>query len=304
MTMGSILLPKSMRNRWPWGGAAWLLATALMAASPALAQKVFPTPEAAVERLVDGLASHADDEVRAVLGPDFRRLMPLDGVSEDDRLDFLAAWSQGHRIDRNGAEARLVLADGWTLPIPIVRRGEGWAFDVRAGVEEVRIRRIGRNELAAIKAMVAYYDAQREYAAQDRNGNGVLEYARKFVSSPGQQDGLYWPTPDGEPASPAGPLLDTHDLKNGYYGYRFKILEAQGPAARGGARSYLSRDRLTNGFALVAWPARYGETGVMSFMVNHDGVVYQRNLGTASANVAGAMTRFDPDATWVALPAP
>jgi len=302
--MGPNLLPIFMPKGWPRGGAAWLLAAALMAASPAFAQKVFPTPEAAVEMLVDGLARHADDEVRAVLGPDYRRLMPLDEVSEDDRIGFLAAWSRGHRIDQEGAGARLVLGDGWTLPIPIVRRGEGWVFDVRAGVEEIRIRRIGRNELAAIKSMYAYYDAQREYAAEDRNGNGVLEYARRFLSRPGQQDGLYWSTPDGEPDSPAGPLFDTHDLKNGYYGYRFKILEAQGPAASGGARSYLTRGKLTNGFALVAWPARYGETGVMSFLINHDGVVYQRNLGAASANVAGAMTRFDPDTHWAALPPP
>ena len=304
MTMGSLLLPNSIRKRWPRGGAAWLLAAALMAAAPAIAQKVFPTPEAAVEMLVDGLASHADDEVRAVLGPDYRRLMPLDAVAEEDRLDFLAAWSRGHRIERDGSGARLVLGDGWTMPIPIVRRGEGWAFDVRAGVEEVRIRRIGRNELAAIKSMVAYVDAQREYAEQDRNGNGVLEYARRFLSQPGKQDGLYWSTSDGEPASPAGPLFDTRDIKDGYYGYRFKILEAQGPAASGGARSYLTGDKLTNGFALVAWPAHYGETGVMSFLVNHDGVVYQRNLGPASARVAGAMTRFDPGNAWVALPPP
>ncbi len=275
-----------------------------MATAPAIAQKTFPTPEAAVETLVDGLARHADDEVRAVLGPDYRRLMPLDAVSEGDRLDFLAAWSRGHRIERNGADARLVLGDGWTLPIPIVRHGEGWAFDVRAGVEEVRVRRIGRNELAAIKAMLAYVDAQREYAEQDRNGNGVLEYARRFLSQPGKQDGLYWSTPDGQPASPAGPLFDTRDIKDGYYGYRFKILEAQGPAASGGARSYLTRGKLTNGFAMIAWPAHYGETGVMSFLVSHDGVVYQRNLGTASATVAGAMTRFDPDTTWLPLPPP
>jgi hypothetical protein len=281
-----------------------LLVAALTASAPAHAQKVFPSPEAAVDVLVDGLARHADDEVRAVLGPDYRRLMPLDAVSEDDRLDFLAAWSRGHRIERNGADARLVLGDGWTLPIPIVRRGEGWAFDVRAGIEEVRVRRIGRNELSAIKAMAAYVDAQREYAEQDRNGNGVLEYARRFLSHPGQQDGLYWSTPDGQPASPAGPLFDTRDIKDGYYGYRFKILEAQGPAASGGARSYLTRGMLTSGFAMVAWPAHYGETGVMSFLVSHDGVAYQKDLGAASASIAGAMTRFDPDTTWVALPPP
>ena len=281
-----------------------LLVAALTTSAPTVAQQTFPTPEAAVEMLVDGLARHADDEVRAVLGPDYRRLMPLDAVSEDDRLDFLAAWSRGHRIERNGAEARLVLEDGWTLPIPIVRRGERWAFDVRAGVEELRVRRIGRNELSAIKSMHAYVDAQREYAAQDRNGDGVLEYARRFLSRPGQHDGLYWSTPVGEPASPAGPLFDTRDVKDGYYGYRFRILEAQGPAASGGARSYLTRDMLTNGFAMIAWPAHYGETGVMSFLVSHDGVVYQKNLGTASASIAGAMTRFDPDTTWVALPPP
>jgi hypothetical protein len=302
--MKPISVHTSMRRWWPRAGAAVLLVAALTATAPAIAQKTFTTPEAAVEMLVDSLARHADDEVRAVLGPDYRRLMPLDEVSEDDRLDFLAAWSRGHRIERNEADARLVLGDGWTLPIPIVRRGEAWAFDVRAGIEELRVRRIGRDELAAIKAMYAYYDAQREYAEQDRNGDGVLEYARRFLSQPGKHDGLYWPTPEGETPSPAGPLFDTRDIKDGYYGYRFKILEAQGPAASGGARSYLTRDKLTNGFALVAWPARYGETGVMSFLVNHDGVVYQRNLGTASATVAGAMTRFDPDTNWAALPPP
>jgi len=302
--MGPTLLRTSVRNWWPRGGAALLFVAALAAAAPMSAQEIFPTPEAAVEALVDGLACHDDGKVRVVLGPDYRRLMPLDTLSEEDRTDFLAAWSKGHRIERNGAVARLVLSDGWTLPIPIVRSGEGWVFDVRAGVEELRIRRIGRNELAAIKAMYAYYDAQREYAEQDRDRDGVLEYARRFSSSPGKHDGLYWATPDGEPPSPAGPLFDTRDIKDGYHGYRFKILEAQGPAASGGARSYLTRGHLANGFGLVAWPARYGETGVMSFLINHDGVVYEKNLGAASAGIASAMTRFDPDATWVALPSP
>jgi len=298
--MGRALV-RDWRSR---SAAALLFVAALAAAAPAVAQRIFPTPEAAVEALVDGLARHDDDEVRNVLGPDYRRLMPLDAVSEDDRTDFLAAWSQGHRIDRSGAEARLVLKDGWVLPIPIVRGGDGWVFDARAGAEELRIRRIGRNELAAIKSMYAYFDAQRAYATQDRDGDGILEYARRFVSAPGKRDGLYWPTADGEPPSPAGPLFDTRDIKDGYYGYRFRILDGQGPSASGGARSYLSRGKLANGFALVAWPAHYGETGVMSFLINHDGVAYQKNLGPASAAIAGAMTRFDPDATWTPLPAP
>ena len=302
--MDSTVQHASMRDRWPRLAAALLVVAALTVATPSFAQRTFPTPEAAVDALVDGLARHDNDEVHAVLGPDFRRLIPLDTASEKDRTDFLAAWSQGHRIEREGAYARLLLSDGWSLPIPIVRSGEGWAFDAHAGLEEMRIRRIGRNELAAINAMYAYFDAQREYAEQDRNGDGILEYARRFLSSPGKHDGLYWDTSEGELPSPAGPLFYTAGIKDGYYGYRFKILEAQGGAATGGARSYLARGHLANGFALVAWPARYGETGVMSFLVNHDGIVYQKDLGANSAAIASAMTHFDPDATWVALPPP
>jgi len=281
-----------------------LFLAALLATAPANAQQVFPAPEAAVDALVDGLSRRDAEKVRVVLGPDYRRLTPLDPLSEEDRAGFLAAWSQGHRVERDGANARLVLSDGWTLPIPIVRSGEGWAFDTRAGMEELRVRRVGRNEVAVIEALQGYGDAQREYAEEDRDGDGVLEYARRFSSRPGQRDGLYWPTPDGAPMSPAGPLFDTADLTDGYHGYRFRILEAQGPAASGGARPYLSGGHLANGFAIVAWPARFGETGVMTFVANHDGVVYQKNLGAGSASIASAMKRFDPDATWVALPAP
>jgi hypothetical protein len=271
---------------------------------PANAQEVFPAPEAAVDALVDGLSRRDADKIRIVLGPDYGRLTPLDPVSEEDRAGFLAAWAQGHRVESDGAKARLVLSDGWTLPIPIVRGGEGWAFDTRAGIEELRVRRVGRNELAVIEALHGYCDAQREYAEEDRNGDGVLEYARRFSSRPGQQDGLYWATPEGEPPSPAGPLFDAGDLEDGYHGYRFRILEAQGPAAGGGARPYLSKGRLAHGFALVAWPVRHGETGVMTFVVNHDGVVYQKDLGPASAAAAASMTRFDPDGTWAPLPSP
>jgi len=230
--------------------------------------------------------------------------VPLDDVSEPDREEFLAEWARGHRVERDGAPARLVLGDGWTLPVPLVRRGEGWAFDTLAGVEEVRVRRIGRNELAAIQALFAILDAQVEYSGQDRDGDGVLEYARRFVSGPGVRDGLSWPAAEGEPESPAGPLLDTGAQGDGYHGYRFRILEAQGPAARGGARGYRSGNDLVRGFAVVAWPARYGETGVKSFLLSHEGEAFERDLGSESAAVAGAMERFDPVPTWTRLPPP
>lgn len=283
---------------------ALLIVAALAAVAPAGAQQAFPTPEAAVDALVAKLSPVDEKGLSAVLGPSYRQLMPLDPVSEEDRKAFLAAWENGHRVEREGSSARLVLSDGWTLPIPIVRRGEGWVFDAPAGVEEIRLRRIGRNELAAIAALRGFFDAQREYAEEDRNADGVLEYARRFTSSPGQRDGLYWPTADGEPESPAGPLLETEGVEDGYHGYRFRILEAQGAAADGGARSYSSGGRLVNGFAAVAWPARYGETGVMSFAINHDGVVYQRDLGPDTAAAASAMALYDPDGRWVALPSP
>jgi hypothetical protein len=257
-----------------------------------------------VDALVGRLSPVDEKGLSAVLGPSYRQLMPIDPVSEEDREGFLAAWARGHRVEHDEKGARLVLSDGWTLPIPIVRRGEGWVFDTRAGIEEVRLRRIGRNELAAIAALRGFFEAQGEYAEEDRNSDRVLEYARRFTSRPGQHDGLYWPTAEGEPESPAGPLFETEGVEDGYHGYRFRILEAQGAAADGGARSYLSKGRLVNGFAAVAWPARYGETGVMTFAISHDGVVRQSDLGPDTAATASAMTLYDPDARWVALPSP
>lgn len=297
---------RTMRKALITTAAALLVAVAATVPGTASAQKAFPTPEAAADGLVDSLARHDDAELAVVLGRDYRRVLPAGDVTEGDRTDFLAAWAKGHRIVRTGdSGAKLELADGWTLPIPLARGSAGWAFDPVAGADEMRTRRIGRNELAAIQSLYAYVDAQREYATQDRNGDGILEYAQRILSTAGKRDGLYWPTAAGEAPSPAGPLLDTADLKDGYHGYKFRILKAQGPAARGGARSYVNRDgRMTNGYALVAWPARYGETGVMTFIVNHDGVAYQKNLGPSTAASAGAMTRFDPDSTWSALPAP
>ena len=295
-----------MSNRWLKAAAALICALA-MSVSCAVAgtQRIFATPEIAAEALVDSLARNDDGEIRSILGVEYAHLMSLDDLASEDRLAFLAAWAKGHRVLRDSDTlARLELSSGWTLPIPLVRSGSGWIFDTRAGKEEMRIRRIGRNELAAIQTMHAFVEAQREYAAQDRNGDGVLEFAQKIISSPGKQDGLYWPTASDEPESPVGPLLETKYLKDGYHGYRFRILKAQGKAAAGGARNYVKGGRMSEGFALVGWPARYGETGLMTFVVNQEGTVYQKHLGPQSAAIAGAMTRFDPDAAWTALPAP
>ena len=297
---------RMMKNRWLQGTVALLCALGL--SGPAMAagtQRTFASPEMAVEALVDGVARNDGAEVRAILGIKSEKLVPLDSVSLDDRLTFLAAWAQGHRILNDGDKAaRLELSTGWTLPIPLARTSQGWVFNTEAGKAEVRIRRIGRNELAAIETLHAYVDAQREYAGQDRNGDGIGEFAQKIISSPGKQDGLYWPTADGEPESPAGPLLDTRNLKDGYHGYRFRILKAQGKAAPGGEKSYVRNGHMSEGFAAVAWPARPGESGLMSFIVNQDGVVYQKYLGPNTAAVAQAMTRFDPDSSWTALPRP
>ncbi len=286
---------------------AWLAAilAGLALAAPVAAQSVFPSPDAAVDALVDSLATHDWAKTKVVLGPEYRRLAPEGGNNAEDVTNFLAAWSQGHKVVTTGTgRAVLELANGWQLPVPIVKGATGWSFDTKGAADEMRTRRIGRNELAAIQSMYAYVDAQREYAEADRNGDGVLEYAQKIISSPGRKDGLYWPTVAGEARSPAGPLLDTEKLAEGYHGYRFRILKAQGKAAPGGARDYVRDGRMTRGYALIAWPAKYGETGVMSFIVNHDGVAYQKNLGPDSAAVAKAMTRFDPDASWKALPPP
>jgi len=281
-----------------------LAMAALPLTPPASAQQAFPAPEPAFEALVDGLARHDDALVRRVLGPGYAKVLPLGEHVEHDRVDFLAAWAKGHRVERTGDEAHLVLADGWSMPLPLALRDGAWRFDLAAGAQEMRVRRIGRNELAAINAMSAYVDAQREYAQADRNGDGVLEYARRMISRPGQHDGLYWPAGADEPPSPAGPLLDTGDLEDGYHGYRFRILQAQGSSADGGARSYVRHGRMTDGFGLVAWPARYGDTGVMTFIVNHDGVVYQKDLGARTAEAAAAIRRFDPGMGWTKTPAP
>jgi hypothetical protein len=285
-------------------GIAGALMLCLGWTTVAQAQKAFASPEAAMDAFGDAVARSDDAEMRTLLGADYQRFIPPAGA--DLRYRFVEAWAKAHSIKREGDARAMVAvgADGWTMPIPIVKTAQGWQFDARAGAEEMRIRRIGRNELAVMQAMLAIYDAQKEYAMFDRDGNGVREYAAKFVSTPGKKDGLYWPTKAGEPESPLGSLFAAAQAaggsrSEGYYGYRYRLLGAQGKNAPGGAYDYTVRGKKIGGFAAVAWPVKYGDTGVMTFMVSHDGVLYERDLGPDTAARAGAITRFDPDSTWI-----
>jgi hypothetical protein len=288
-------LPQALRTFF----AALALLVALAPAALAQ-QKAFASPEAAMNAFGDALATNDEDALKAIFGADFRDVIPR--ASDEIRIKFLAAWGKSHEIKPEG-DAKAVIAvgdDGWTLPIPLVKTAQGWRFDMRAAAEEMRVRRIGRNERAVMKVMLAIYDAEREYAEQDRNGDGVLEYAQKFYSSPGKHDGLYWPATGNSPESPLGPAVAEAGGKSDgvYYGYRYRILTGQGKNAPGGAFDYVVRGRMIGGFAAVAWPAKYGETGVMSFMVNYQGTLYEKNLGPDTAALARAIKRFDPDPSW------
>jgi hypothetical protein len=282
--------------------ASWVLA---VAPGRAQAQQAhFPSADAAAAAFVDAIARSDDAALRAVLGADYRKVLPPGQVAPDDKLDFLAAWAQAHRVLPQGDD-RAVLEVGksqWTLPIPMVKRAGGWAFDTRAGADEMITRRIGRNELAAMEAVLAYFDAQKEYARKERQPGMGLVYAQKFFSTPGKKDGLYWDSAAGEEPSPLGPAYSAETSADGaYHGYRFRILTGQGKNANGGAYDYRINGRMSAGFGLIAWPAQYGKTGIMSFMVNHDGVVFQKNLGPGGDAVARAMQRFDHDASWQAV---
>ena len=271
-------------------------------ATAAQAQKAFDTPEAAMNAFGDAVATSNDTAIDAVLGPSARRVIPPLGA--DLRYRFLTAWSQSHSVAmQDDGHARIAVGrDGWTLPIPLVKANGRWHFDTQAGIAEIRLRRIGRNELSTIQTMLAVYDAQHEYALGNHEGNGMLVYARKLTSSPGKKDGLYWPTRPGEPESPLGPAfvdaVSRHTTSDGYNGYRYKLLNSQGKAAPGGQYAYLVNGKLFGGFAVLAWPARYGDTGIKSFMVSHDGQVYERDLGRETGTRATSIESFDPGPGW------
>ena len=289
----------------------FLISHAGHAAAPK--QRGFASAEDAVNALVDALKSNDTKALSAIFGPDSR-----DPVSSGDpvadsttRTKFVDRYQQKNRLEEVSAD-KVVLHvgdDDWPFPIPVVKRGNMWQFDPKEGREEILARRIGRNELSVIQVCLAYVDAQREYASKDRQGHGLLEYAQRFGSTPGTHDGLYWKAKEGEEESPLGPLAakavsegyggkKSGDKPIPYQGYYYKILKGQGKAAPGGAYSYVVNGKMIGGFAMVAYPATYGSSGIMTFIVNHDGIVYQKDLGRKTDGIVAKMTLFNPDKTW------
>jgi len=280
-------------------------------AAKASAQKAYATPEELFQALVDAAKANDSKALNALLGPKGDALLHSgDAVADKQRAEkFAADYAAKHSVTKNGdAKATLVVgSDDWPMPIPAVKSAKGWTLDTAAGSREILARRIGRNELDAIQVVQAVVDAQRDYASEDRDANGVRDYARKFLSTPGKKDGLYWPTKEGEPPSPLGPLVvqasgEGYKGKSGtptpYHGYYFRMLTAQGKDAKGGALSYVVQGRMIGGFAVLAYPAQYGNSGIMSFIANYDGTVYQKDLGDKTAEVARAMKAYNPDSSW------
>jgi hypothetical protein len=293
-------------------GIALALCALLLASTAYAAQRTFASPEDAVAALAQAVKANDRAAMLAVLGPEAEKsIRSPDRVADRARADrFAATYDEKHAIVRDGdSRASLTLgSDDFPFAFPLVKTGERWRFDTTAGVDELNARRVGENELSVINVMLAIVDAQRDYASADRNRDGVREYARKFASAQGRHDGLYWPTKAGEPPSPLGSLMSTataegYKQKSGptpYHGYYFRMLTGQGPHAKGGALDYVVKGHMIGGFAVIAYPAQYAQTGVMTFIVNYDGVVYQKDLGPSTAEVARKITRYDPGDGWVA----
>jgi len=307
-----------LETTWAWlvrasGPALCALCFAVNAGAAGVPQRSFAGPDEAAVALAQAVKAHDRAAILAILGAGSESWI-TSGDSVADRAAgerFVTAFEQKHAIERDGdSKATLAIGpDDWPFAFPLAKSSAGWRFDTEAGKDEMLARRIGENELAAINVMLAIVDAQRDYASADHNKNGVREYARRFESSNGQKNGLYWPTSSGEAPSPLGPLVSRAagegyrkgESPQAYHGYYFRPLLAQGSHANGGALDYIVRGHMIGGFAAVAYPARYGSSGVMTFIVNHDGAVYQKDLGPESSKLAPAMTRFDPGPGWTAV---
>ncbi|WP_298272330.1 DUF2950 domain-containing protein [Geobacter sp.] len=284
-----------------------------VAASAKARQKGFATPEEAVKGLVEAVKANNNRKLAAILGPGSGELISSGDPVEDrqGRERFVKRYGEKNLIERQG-DARAILVIGtadYPFPIPLVKRGRAWFFDTGAGRREILNRRIGRNELEVMDVLHAYVDAQREFAAKDHDGNGVLEFAQRLNSTPGKHDGLYWEAREGEEESPFGPLAARADCQGygpgfksatlePFHGYYFKVLKAQGKDAEGRAFDYVVNGRMILGFAMVAYPAKYRASGVMTFIVNQNGVIYQKDLGKETARLATAMKIYNPDPSW------
>lgn len=306
--------------------AATLLALASLTAAPGAAHaqaaapaapaaqpqaRIFATPEAGVEALLQALRSDDRKALARLFGPGGERVVDS-GDAEADRearRKFVAAYDAGHQIHLDG-DSKAVLgvgSDDWPMPIPLVKRSGGWSFDAKKGANELVARRIGHNELDAIQVCRAFIDMQFDYAAVDRDGDGLLEYSDRLVSAPGKHDGLYWPTQPGEPASPAGPRLAEASPQKlaarteatPFHGYYFRVLSAQGPHAPGGARDYRVGGQLIGGVALIAWPASYLSSGVKTFLCGLSGVVFERDFGAQTAAKVAKINAYDPGPGWM-----
>jgi len=319
-----------LKNRLPvkipvltWWHRALLAALGMGLALPVCAatgeEQTFNSPNEAVNALITAAQNNDTNAIHLIFGPAGHELISPDVVQATDEFKMFKErlTQKTQLITHSDSNATLELgADGWPFPIPLVKQGAQWHFDSAAGKDEIFARRIGRDEMGAIDVCNAYVEAQREYASQDRMGDGVLAYAQFLRSASGTHDGLFWPTNQpGEELSPLGPLIAQacvegyhraakmlNDEQAPYHGYYFKILTSQGRHAPGGKFKYIINGRMIAGFALVAWPAEWGDTGVMTFVVNQQGKVYQKHLGSQSAKIAKAMTIYDPDDTWTPVP--
>jgi hypothetical protein len=286
------------------------LAAALpLSAQATSGQKTFANPNEAVLALAAAVRTGDQGQLQAVLGPASKDLVSSgDSVADkNSRESFLKMYTAKHSLstDAPGYKTLVVGTSDWPMPIPIVRDGTAWYFDSNRGRDEILHRRIGNNELGAIAVCEGYVRAQKDYAAKPHDGKAAGTYAQKISSSPGKQDGLYWPVAAGQQQSPLGPSIAAAEAegyngsdKGPYHGYIYKLLKAQGADAPGGAKSYLDNGKLSRGFALIAYPATYGVSGIMTFMVNQDGIIYQKDFGDDTANAVPKLTTYNPDQSW------
>ena len=309
-------ISKRRRRVTRLGGLCFAFGISLAASARAAdTAKVFPSPEDAVAALKLATASADTNALRNILGPGSQELQNPDRIQATNELETFssALAATNHLVRVSDTQVILELGDDlWPFPVPLVKAAGGWYFDTTAGKDELLSRRIGKNELGTIEVVRAYVDAQRDYAGVDRDGSEILKYAQRLVSSPGKHDGLYWPPAYDGDESPLGPLVafaqeegyspelrEEEEAERGpYHGYYFKILARQGKHAPGGKYNYVINGNMIGGFALVAWPAEYGSSGVMTFIVNQQGRVYQKDLGPNTSRIARKMSVYDPDSSW------